>query len=526
MRMLKRLVAPVALAGVVASAILFGPAAPAHATASDGITIGEFAYVTETNDWLDVTLAGCPSPAPTFVVLNIGSGTTDDVGHLDTVAQTIMGCGIKVYGYVNVCASACGTSLAVLRSANDVATDVNRWVNPFNAERNVGGRMVDGIFFDQYPRDCGPIETPTNSTGNDADYVLRGDTNTDYVHDVFAFWSYGTPLVMANVGTAVRGCHPGWEALSGHPMPDYWVTAENDWSTYEAGWAGGNLLTGGTFGTTYEEGNSSYPGAFVHIVHDASTMADTEAAIDLADARGAASVFVTDDQLANPYDTEPTYHQGALTYAATGPMGFRMDYGNDFVPGIFSGTDYIGVLRETYDPNCDNPGTPGTVERCTFPTDGLDIIYDTVTAKCGGSWGTAGHTLGESGGIYDPDSTRIACARALAEDGTGRDPTGFVCATVSHIREWTDEDATNDEADCQDPDGSGTYSAIATGTGTDTTVFRSVFFSTDTRAKAVLVYAREDHNGTLMGSDYPLIHANCVIGRWDVATPLPFRICP
>jgi hypothetical protein len=42
----------------------------------------------------------------------------------------------------------------------------------------------------------------------------------------------------------------------------------------------------------------------------------------------------------------------------------------------------------------------------------------------------------------------------------------------------------------------------------------------------VLTYAREDHNNTLMGSDYPASHANCVIGRWDVATPLPFRICP
>jgi hypothetical protein len=513
MRMLKRLVAPIALAAMTATALLVGTAAPAQATASDGITIGQFAYVYETNDWLDVTLAGCPSPAPTFVVLNIGSGQTDDVAHLESVAQTIMGCGIKVYGYVDA---------APARSLYDIALDSSRWINPFNPERTIGGRMVDGIFLDEYPSDCGPIETPVNNTANDSDYVLRGDSMTASIDSQFSTWSYPTPTIMANVGTAVRGCHPGWTGLSGHDMPDKWVTAENDWSTYQAGWAGGNLLTGGTFGTTYVEGNSYYPDAFVHIVHGASTMADTEAAIDLADARGAASVFVTDDVMSNPYDTIPTYLQGSLTYASTGPMGYRMDYGNDFVHGSFSGTNYIGVLQETYDPGC----VGGGFTRCQYPTDGLTNIYNAVTANCAGSWGTAGHTLGESAGIYDPDSTQIACARALAEDGTGRDATGFVCATVSHIREWSDEDATNDEADCQDTDGSGTYSAVAAATGSDTTVFRSVFFSTDTRAKAVLVYAREQHNGTLMGSDYPANHANCVIGRWDVATPLPFRICP
>jgi hypothetical protein len=377
---------------------LFVTATPASATASDGITIGQFAYVFETNDWLDVTLAGCPSPAPTFVVLNIGNGQTDDVAHLESVAQTIMGCGIKVYGYVDA---------APARSLYDIALDSSRWINPFNPERTIGGRMVDGIFLDQYPRDCGPIETPVNNTANDSDYVLRGDSMTASIDSQFSTWSYPTPTIMANVGTAVRGCHPGWTGLSGHDMPDKWVTAENDWSTYQAGWAGGNLLTGGTFGTTYVEGNSYYPDAFVHIVHGASTMADTEAAIDLADARGAASVFVTDDVMSNPYDTIPTYLQGSLTYASTGPMGYRMDYGNDFVHGSFSGTNYIGVLQETYDPGC----VGGGFTRCQYPTDGLTNIYNAVTANCAGSWGTAGHTLGESGGIYDADRLRSGVGR-------------------------------------------------------------------------------------------------------------------
>lgn len=510
MRMLKRLAAPVALAGVVASAILFTTATPASATASDGITIGEFAYVTETNDWLDVTLDACPTPALTFVVLNIGSGTTDDVGHLDTVAQTIMGCGIKVYGYVNVCASACGTSLAVLRSANDVATDVNRWVNPFNAERNVGGRMVDGIFFDQYPRDCGPIETPTNNTANDADYVLRGDTNTDYVHDVFAFWSYGTPLVMANVGTAVRGCHPGWEALSGHPMPDYWVTAENDWDTYEAGWAGGNLLTGGTFGTTYEEGNNYYPNAFVHIVHDAATMADTEAAIDLADARGAASVFVTDDQLANPYDTEPTYEAGARLYASLHPMTLRMSYTNDFVVTQTSSPLKV-VIQQARPADCDNPGTPMTVERCPYPTAGVDVIWAAAQAKCGGAgdWGDVDAGLGDP-----PDSAVVGCFRDMVNDGTGRDDQ--VCATTN-MYDWSDEEADDYVSDCEDPDASGTYLKDATRSGQ----LRTALAGDYDRAEELLVYLRDWENLLVSGHV-----AKCITVRDDHAYAEPEYICP
>lgn len=498
------------LLAVAVLATLFAPAPAAHADAiqsGDGIDVGEFAYVFENDSWLS-DLAACPTPAPKFVVLNIGSGQTDDVGHLDSIAQDIMSCGIKVYGYVD--------TNNMTRSQYDVALDVSRWVNPYNPERTVGGRMVDGIFYDRYPRDCGPIETPTNNTANDADYVLYGDSITDNVDDQFAFWSYPTPLIMVNVGTAVRGCHPGWTALSGHDMPDYYVTYENSYANRNT-WAGGNLLTGGTFGTTYEDGNNYYPGKFVHIIYGESTMAETETAIDLADSRGASSVYVTTDTASNPYDVKSTYEAGARTYASLAHLGLRLDW-NDFIPGIYSGTDYIGVIRQERAGNpCDNPGTPGTVERCSFPQQGLEDIYATADAACTGSWGTAGTAVS----AHDISSTRVNCMMALVKDETGRDSIGVVSSAI--VREYTDQDATNDESDAQDPDGSGSYSIDST----NSTILRLEFFDTYAKTEAMLVYARNRVvAGIQYADDYPSFAANCVIGRWDWTIPLPERICP
>lgn len=497
----KLLVLPLlAVASVIGG--LFVTAGPAQATASDGIQIAEFPYVFETDDWLDVTLDSCPTPAPSFIVVNIGNGTTDDVAHLETVAQTIRACGIKVLGYVNVWTG------SAMRSAYDVGLDASRYINPYNPERTIGGQMVDGIMFDGYPRDCGPLETPTNNTSNDADYVLRGDAITDNVHDQFALWSYGTPTVAANVGTAVRGCHPGWENLSGHPMPDLWGTLEGDYSTVQSSWAGGNIITGGTWGTTYEEGNNYYPNAFFHIVYGASTMAQTEAAIDKADERGAAHVFVTDDSGANPYDTEPTFEAGARTYASNGPMGMRYDYLSDFIPGTYTGTDYVGVVRQ------DRQGASST------PRNGLDILYSTVNAACSsGTWGTPNTVKDSNGGADDPASGKVTCAKALMQDGTGRDPFAVVCGGP---RETTAQDPTNDEADCQDPDGSGTYTVNAT----YSTILRAEFFKDDDQTEQMLIFARDQVLGTGVDAEDSVLDAQCVIGRYDWALPRAFSTCP
>lgn len=501
-----------ALGFTLASVIAFPPPAAAdNIQSGDGIGIAQFTEVDENDAWL-ADLAACPTPAPRAVVLNIGDGQTDDVGHLDDIAQDIRACSsdTKVYGYVD--------TADFTRSTYQIATDAARWINPYNSERTVGGRFVDGIMLDNYAPLCGPVETPTNNTANDSDYVLAADAAIDNILDQFAFWSYTSPapLIMANVGEAVRGCHPGWTGLSGHAMPDFYVTATADYGTYSAGWSGGNIITGAFPGTSnYEDGNNYYPGKFVHVVTDADDMAETEVAVDKADSRGASSVFVTD---ATDITTQPTYFDGQIEYAGLAHLGLRLDFLNDFVPGTYTGTDYIGVVRQERAGNpCDNPGTPGTVERCLYAQQGLEIIYATADAACTGTWGTAGTAVS----AHDISSTRVNCMLELVKDETGRDSVGVVCDNGGNYREYTDQDTTNDEADCQSPDGTGDYTVGAT----NTTILRLEFFNDYDQTEAMLVYAR---NRVVAGSQAAADGgvANCVVGRWDTAIPLPYRICP
>lgn len=495
--MLKRLAARLGVVALVATAVLFVPSpTPAQAATSDGITVGEFAYVYEDDAWLE-HLATCPADSPAFVVLNIDNGTTNDVGHLDEIAQAILDCeDITVYGYVNTWDD------DEPRTFNDTATDINRWVNPYNPERNVGGRFIDGIFLDQHPVDCGP--TPGTDTGDDYDWMYHYSQVAEYVHTAFAFWSYPTPVVMSNVGTAVRGCHPGWGLYD--VVSDYYVTFENTYDNLGS-YPGGNIITGGVTGTTYEAGPDD---TFVHIVHDAATMAEHETAIDTADARNAHYVAVTDDVLANPYDERSTYAAGAITYAGLHPMSLRMSYTNDFVVTAV-GPPTILVIRQHRPNQCDNPGTPGTVERCAYPGRGVEQIWAAAQAECAGAgdWGDVDGGLGDP-----PDSAVVGCFRNMVNDDTGRDDQ--VCATANAY-DWSDEEADDYVDDCQDADASGNYLKDATYSG----YLRSVLGGDYDRTEELLVYLRDWEN--LLVSGHP---AKCITLQTNQAYATPNYLCP
>jgi hypothetical protein len=304
------------------------------AQARNGVQVGQFAYVFENDQWLaDIANSAVTPEPPEFIVLNIGNGQTDDVGHLDTIAQSIMARGTKVYGYVDANPS---------RSNNDIAIDAGRYINPYNPERNNYSRMVDGIFLDQHPRDCGPIETPTNNPSNDSDWIYKYSSITGNVRSQFSFWSYPTALVMANVGTAVNGCHPGWGNF-GQPVPDYYVTFEGDAATYASSYLGGNMIDGTP---AYVDGNYYFPERFVHIVYDVDAV-DVKDTLRLADQRGAHSVYLTDDVASNPYDSPPSYLQQSITDARVSPTTFEDGFSGGSSYGLGSsevgfGTAYDG----------------------------------------------------------------------------------------------------------------------------------------------------------------------------------------
>lgn len=547
--MLRRLAALGSAAAVMAMAILFVTAPPAAATPSDGIESVVPAYVFEDDPLLAALCDPDDTPVPpAYVIINIGNGQTDQVAELDEDAQCLQGRGTLVLGYVTACASNCGTLLPTLRTDTDVATDMSRYVNPFSsyptlkADRHNGNRMVDGFFIDEAPRDCGPQQTPTNNPADDQDYVYRFSQYAAAANSLFTTWFSDDPVIVANAGTAIRGCYIGYKAYG--PMPDIFGTAENTGSNYLAGWAGGNIITGGVTGTTYEDGNNLCADCFWHLTHQVGTAADTEAVIDLADARGASGITVTDDGAdSNPWDEIPGTSGGPALQLLGAPIysqfmapgSVRLDYTNDILD-ISGGGVSGAVLRESYEPNCDNPGTPLVVERCVRPSDGIELMYAAIDAKCGpsgtvatGSWGTSGQPFDTSYPFTtDPNQTMIDCAQTVMLNETGRDMQALVCAHAFSppIRRWTDEDPDRDEADCQDEDGTMGYVYSPT----TVTALGDGFFSTDDRTRKTLWGLREWENRggqATYGEDsgYPY-RAACFIGRDDWQYPKVAASCP
>jgi hypothetical protein len=300
----RRVVAALTTVATVGVALV-ATAAPAHAYNGDMGSI-VFAYVLPGDAYLNhlISSVSVPNP-PAMVVLDIAKEATQYIEDLDTAADALRTRGIKVYGYVD-------TALNT-RSQYDVDVDINWWLDPYQTGRTDGGQHYDGIFFDQVPRQC--------VTGM-VDNRLDLSSETEYVRDVFAFWSYtGAGEAIANVGTAVEDCMPGYAFYD--DMPNYWVTFEGTYADYVSTvtpacgtcW---NAYGGNVWNTMsgYYDGNFYFPGQFIHIIHSTSTSGNMNTAITDAEARGARYTFVTNDVMANPFDAEPSFLNAEITYAA------------------------------------------------------------------------------------------------------------------------------------------------------------------------------------------------------------------
>jgi hypothetical protein len=447
--MLKRLVALIAAVAVLAMAVLIGTAPPA-AAAGNGIQIGQFAYVTESDPWLD-DICNNDVEKPEFVVLNIGNGHTDDVGRLDVIGDECRDNGVKTLGYVHLVDSLDydgDSNTTELRprvggsGGINLTDDLDHWINPFNAERTNAVQYLDGIFIDQVPNTCGASGVNTLAVAD----------ITDAVQDMFTFWSYGTALVMANVGTAVEDCMPGFAAFA--DMPDRWVTFEGSYSSYAGSYLGGNVYSSGP---TYYNGENTFgQDAFVHIVY-AADQAEMETALRYADNRGAAFAFVTDDVPANPYDTEPTYRTESVRWAATphtifddGDEGWQFGYtGSPSLPWITqatidsSGSDTPFVTRFI-----------ALIAQECF----VDIMAGTSSSDPAGEVGSSTDTGVSYMGFWGwdvtytaLDSTFVDCVFEMFEEGPNPgDPSLKICNDLNltaNPDELTDYD-------CRNPDGS------------------------------------------------------------------------
>jgi hypothetical protein len=248
----------------VASAVLAGLGALATGVygnasqAASSVKIGVPAYFWPGGYW-DRVVAGSSDVSLAVVNIATGPGAAKNTAFVTQFAAA-RNAGIKLVGYVDTTYGA--------RSAASVKTDIANYKSWYG---------ITSIFFDETPWSC---------------------DNTAYYADLSA-------VVHANGGTNIM--NPGGSSLScWAPIGDMIVNFEGSGTTYDS-WAP-------------DEWTNQYPASkFWHIVY--STLGPQVAeTVSKTKARNAATVFITDDIMPNPFDRMPDPTVWAPTLKAIGPV--------------------------------------------------------------------------------------------------------------------------------------------------------------------------------------------------------------
>ena len=228
------------------------------------------------NAWAQ--LATSSPAAMGFAVANVINGP--DYTPLDEwsqVIQSVSASGVKVVGYVDT--GYLGTTGQRTRLGS---TDPVDWMSQIQHDVDTWyrfyGSSLSGIFFDQTQNACGP----TQGSNAWADLYKRLSDNVERL--------YPGSVTVLNPGIAVPQCY--------ETAGDVIVTFEGSYASYVGDPSAANPYTPLSW-TPVD------PMKIWHIVYDApdvTTMANT---IALSETRNAGYIYVTDDVLANPYDTLP-----------------------------------------------------------------------------------------------------------------------------------------------------------------------------------------------------------------------------
>lgn len=210
------------------------------------------------NLWKQATAGAASGVGGMIVNPRSGPGKTADKNYVSAV-KAAQAAGIKVFGYVY---TKYGT-----RPAADVLADVQKHINFYN---------VDGIFFDEVSSSVSAL--PYYQSLADAVHALPD------------------MIVALNPGT-----HPAEGYMN---VGDIIMTFEGTYAKYAK--------------LKVPAWTAKYPATrFWHLIHT-TPQSQLGAAIELSKSRNAGFVYVTDDIMANPYDTLPTYFSAELQ-AATAP---------------------------------------------------------------------------------------------------------------------------------------------------------------------------------------------------------------
>jgi hypothetical protein len=238
-----------------------GDAGPGGDGDGGTVHIAALPYTASDAIWNDV-IAGAPSVAILVLNPNSGVGTSFSQAFLDRT-EAAQAAGIKVLGYVD-------TNYAA-RASSDVESEIDQYFSWYE---------VDGIYLDR-----------TSSSCFDASYYgsLRAYVQSTYIDPSL--------LVVQDPGNNVPECYA--------PTASILVTFQGSYADY--------------LSYTPDSWTANYPAdQFWHLVYDASSIAQLTNAFALAAQRRAGYVFVTDDQLPNPWDALPgdTYWNTELDLAA------------------------------------------------------------------------------------------------------------------------------------------------------------------------------------------------------------------
>ncbi len=199
-----------------------------------------------------------------------GPGSGFDQGYADAV-QAATNAGEKVIGYVDT--GYFGTTGRTTRGGqtstsawtSQVESDVADWYSWY------GGYGLSGIFFDDALADCG--------TGN-AHVDLYSAVNT------YTKQNHSGALTVDNPGSPAAQCYAS--------AADILVMFEGSYADYTS-WTPPSW-----------ELSSGDPDQFWNLVYAASSQSDMDNAMSLSKQRNAGYVYVTPDDLPNPWDTLPT----------------------------------------------------------------------------------------------------------------------------------------------------------------------------------------------------------------------------
>ncbi len=185
--------------------------------------------------------------------------------------------GVKLVGYVDT--GYLGTTGQRTRLGS---TDPVDWMSQIQHDINAWyqfyGSDLTGIFFDQTQNACGP-------TGDSNDWAALYRTLSDGVERL-----HPGAITVLNPGTNVPQCYEN--------AADVIVTFEGSYESYVGDPAAANPYTPLSW-TPVD------PKKIWHIVYGAPDVAKMSEVVDLSKTRSAGYVYVTDDVLANPYDTVP-----------------------------------------------------------------------------------------------------------------------------------------------------------------------------------------------------------------------------